>query len=352
MKFYFILILIAFIWNREECSLKKVLVTGGAGYIGTHTIVVLQKANIEVVAIDNFVNSNYDSIVKTEQITKKKIHFYEGDVSNKTLLEEIFIEHKIDAVIHFAGLKAVGESTQVPLKYYMNNLISTMNLLNVMEKYNIKRFIFSSSATVYGIPNRLPITEDFPLSATNPYGSTKLMIENILRDIYAADKTWHIALLRYFNPVGAHESGLIGENPNGVPNNLMPFVAQVAIGKLDYIRVFGNDYDTPDGTGVRDYIHVMDLAEGHLAALEHLDEFGVEAINLGSGKGISVLEMVKAFSDVVGRDIPYKVMGRRAGDIAASYAAADKAWEKLGWKTSRDVNQMCKDLWNFQQKNK
>jgi UDP-glucose 4-epimerase len=295
------------------------------------------------------VNSNYESILKTEQITKKKIVFYKGDVTNKAILEEIFTKYDIEAVIHFAGLKAVGESTKVPLKYYQNNLISTLTLLDVMEKHNVKKMIFSSSATVYGIPDHLPITEDFPLSATNPYGSTKLMIENILKDIYSSDKSWNIALLRYFNPVGAHESGLIGENPNGIPNNLMPYVAQVAVGKLEHVRVFGNDYNTPDGTGVRDYIHIMDLAEGHLAALRNIHKFGADGLNLGTGKGVSVLEMISAFSKAAGHEIPYKIVERRPGDVAATYASAEKAYEMLGWRTTRDVNDMCRDLWRFQQ---
>lgn len=326
----------------------KVLVTGGAGYIATHTDVCLLNAGHEVVAVDNFSNSSYESIENVERITGKKVIFYEGDVCDKKILEKIFSEHKIDAVIHFAGLKAVGESCEKPLLYYRNNLDSTLTLLETMVKYDVKRFVFSSSATVYGTPERLPLDEDCRLSTTNPYGSTKLMIENILRDVYAADRSFHILLLRYFNPVGAHESGLIGEDPKGIPNNLMPYVAKVAHGELPYLNVFGNDYDTPDGTGVRDYIHVMDLAEGHLAALEHIDSYGVEAINLGTGVGYSVLDMVKAFEKASGKPVPYKIAPRRPGDIASCYASPEKAAKELNWRAKRDLEDMCRDLWNFQ----
>ena len=326
----------------------KVLVTGGAGYIATHTDVCLLNAGHEVVAIDNFSNSSYESIENVERITGKKVIFYEGDVCDKKILEKIFSEHKIDAVIHFAGLKAVGESCEKPLLYYRNNLDSTLTLLETMVKYDVKRFVFSSSATVYGTPERLPLDEDCRLSTTNPYGSTKLMIENILRDVYAADRSFHILLLRYFNPVGAHESGLIGEDPKGIPNNLMPYVAKVAHGELPYLNVFGNDYDTPDGTGVRDYIHVMDLAEGHLAALEHIDSYGVEAINLGTGVGYSVLDMVKAFEKASGKPVPYKIAPRRPGDIASCYASPEKAANELNWRAKRNLEDMCRDLWNFQ----
>lgn len=326
----------------------KVLVTGGAGYIATHTDVCLLNAGYEVVAVDNFSNSSYESIENVEKITGKKVIFYEGDVADKAVLEKIFSEHKIDAVIHFAGLKAVGESCAKPLLYYRNNLDSTLTLLETMVKYDVKRFVFSSSATVYGTPERLPIDEECRLSTTNPYGSTKLMIENILRDVYAADNSFHILLLRYFNPVGAHESGLIGEDPKGIPNNLMPYVAKVAHGELPYLNVFGNDYPTPDGTGVRDYIHVMDLAEGHLAALEHIDNYGVEAINLGTGVGYSVLDMVKAFEKASGRPVPYKIAPRRAGDIASCYASPEKAAKELNWRAKRNLEDMCRDLWNFQ----
>ena len=326
----------------------KVLVTGGAGYIATHTDVCLLNAGHEVVAVDNFSNSSYESIENVERITGKKVIFYEGDVCDKKILEKIFSEHKIDAVIHFAGLKAVGESCEKPLMYYRNNLDSTLTLLETMVKYDVKRFVFSSSATVYGTPERLPLDEDCRLSTTNPYGSTKLMIENILRDVYAADRSFHILLLRYFNPVGAHESGLIGEDPKGIPNNLMPYVAKVAHGELPYLNVFGNDYDTPDGTGVRDYIHVMDLAEGHLAALEHIDSYGVEAINLGTGVGYSVLDMVKAFEKASGKPVPYKIAPRRPGDIASCYASPEKAANELNWRAKRNLEDMCRDLWNFQ----
>lgn len=326
----------------------KVLVTGGAGYIATHTDVCLLNAGHEVVAVDNFSNSSYESIENVERITGKKVIFYEGDVCDKKILEKIFSEHKIDAVIHFAGLKAVGESCEKPLLYYRNNLDSTLTLLETMVKYDVKRFVFSSSATVYGTPERLPLDEDCRLSTTNPYGATKLMIENILRDVYAADRSFHILLLRYFNPVGAHESGLIGEDPKGIPNNLMPYVAKVAHGELPYLNVFGNDYDTPDGTGVRDYIHVMDLAEGHLAALEHIDSYGVEAINLGTGVGYSVLDMVKAFEKASGKPVPYKIAPRRPGDIASCYASPEKAANELNWRAKRNLEDMCRDLWNFQ----
>ncbi|HIU60580.1 MAG TPA: UDP-glucose 4-epimerase GalE [Candidatus Stercoripulliclostridium merdigallinarum] len=326
----------------------KVLVTGGAGYIATHTDVCLLNAGYDVVAVDNFSNSSYESIENVEKITGKKVIFYEGDVCDKAVLEKIFSEHKIDAVIHFAGLKAVGESCAKPLLYYRNNLDSTLTLLETMVKYDVKRFVFSSSATVYGTPERLPLDEECSLSTTNPYGATKLMIENILRDVYAADHSFHILLLRYFNPVGAHESGLIGEDPKGIPNNLMPYVAKVAHGELPYLNVFGNDYPTPDGTGVRDYIHVMDLAEGHLAALEHIDSYGVEAINLGTGVGYSVLDMVKAFEKASGRPVPYKIAPRRPGDIAACYASPEKAARELNWRAKRNLEDMCRDLWNFQ----
>ena len=326
----------------------KVLVTGGAGYIATHTDVCLLNAGHEVVAVDNFSNSSYESVENVERITGKKVIFYEGDVCDKKILEKIFSEHKIDAVIHFAGLKAVGESCEKPLMYYRNNLDSTLTLLETMVKYDVKRFVFSSSATVYGTPERLPLDEDCRLSTTNPYGSTKLMIENILKDVYAADRSFHILLLRYFNPVGAHESGLIGEDPKGIPNNLMPYVAKVAHGELPYLNVFGNDYDTPDGTGVRDYIHVMDLAEGHLAALEHIDSYGVEAINLGTGVGYSVLDMVKAFEKASGKSVPYKIAPRRPGDIASCYASPEKAANELNWRAKRNLEDMCRDLWNFQ----
>ncbi|MBQ4072120.1 MAG: UDP-glucose 4-epimerase GalE [Clostridia bacterium] len=326
----------------------KILVTGGAGYIASHTNVALLNAGYEVVAVDNFSNSSIDAVRNVEKITGKQITFYEGDVCDKAILEKIFSENDIYAVIHFAGLKAVGESCAKPLLYYRNNIDSTLSLLEVMSAYNVKKFVFSSSATVYGTPERLPIDEDCHLSTTNPYGATKLMIENILRDVYAADKEWNILLLRYFNPVGAHESGLIGEDPKGIPNNLMPYVAKVAHGILPYLNVFGNDYDTPDGTGVRDYIHVMDLAEGHLAALENINNYGVDAVNLGTGVGYSVLDMVKAFEKACGHEVAYKIAPRRAGDIATCYACPDKAKKELNWSAKRNLEDMCRDLWNFQ----
>lgn len=330
----------------------NILVTGGAGYIASHTIVSLLEAGYDVVAVDNFSNSSYSAIENVERIASRKIKFYEADVCDKSSMRKIFAENKIDAAIHFAGLKAVGESVEKPLEYYRNNLFSTITLLEVMREYNVKKFVFSSSATVYGVPERVPLTEDCSLSTTNPYGATKLMIENILRDLYASDNDWHIALLRYFNPVGAHKSGLIGEDPKGIPNNLMPYIAQVAAGKLKYLNVYGNDYPTPDGTGVRDYIHITDLAEGHLAALRRIDGFGAEAINLGTGTGYSVLDMVKAFEKASGKKIPYRIAERRAGDIATCYAGAEKAKQLLGWEAKRGLDEMCADLWNFQKNKK
>lgn len=330
----------------------KILVTGGAGYIATHTDVVLLEKGYEVVAIDNFSNSSIQAIKNVETITGKKVKFYEGDVRDKDLLEKIFTENSIDAVIHFAGLKAVGESCEKPVMYYQNNLVSTLNLLEIMQKHNVKRLVFSSSATVYGTPERLPLDEQCALSTTNPYGSTKLMIEEILRYVYSSDNSWHILLLRYFNPVGAHKSGLIGEDPRDIPNNLMPYVAKVAFGELPFLKVYGNDYNTPDGTGVRDYIHVQDLAEGHIAALENIDKYGVEAINLGTGVGYSVLDMIKAFEKASGQKVNYKIVGRRAGDIASCYASPDKAKKELKWVAKKGLEEMCKDLWNFQKNKK
>lgn len=330
----------------------KILVTGGAGYIATHTDVVLLEKGYEVVAIDNFSNSSIQAIKNVETITGKKVNFYEGDVRDKDLLEKIFTENSIDAVIHFAGLKAVGESCEKPVMYYQNNLVSTLNLLEIMQKHNVKRLVFSSSATVYGTPERLPLDEQCALSTTNPYGSTKLMIEEILRYVYSSDNSWHILLLRYFNPVGAHKSGLIGEDPKDTPNNLMPYVAKVAFGELPFLKVYGNDYNTPDGTGVRDYIHVQDLAEGHIAALENIDKYGVEAINLGTGVGYSVLDMIKAFEKASGQKVNYKIVGRRAGDIASCYASPDKAKKELKWVAKKGLEEMCKDLWNFQKNKK
>lgn len=329
----------------------KVLVTGGAGYIASHTNVVLLEGGNEVVAVDNLVNSSEESVKRVEKITGGKIAFYKADVRDRTALGEIFAKEKPDAVIHFAGLKAVGESCQKPIEYYDNNLVSTLVLIETMRDFGVKRLVFSSSATVYGTPERLPLDEECSLSTTNPYGATKLMIENILRDVYAADKSWHISLLRYFNPVGAHPSGLIGEDPKGVPNNLMPFVAQVAVGRLKEVKVFGNDYDTPDGTGVRDYIHVVDLANAHKKALENIDKFGCDAVNVGTGVGYSVLDMIKAFGKACGRELPYSIVDRRPGDIAACYASPDKAAAMMGWRAEFGLDEMCRDLWKWQTMN-
>lgn len=330
----------------------RILVTGGAGYIGSHTCVELLNAGYEIIVVDNLSNSSLEALRRVKVITGKDFPFYQVDLCNYEDLDNIFRKEKIDAVIHFAGLKAVGESVQIPLSYYRNNLFSTINLLECMKKHNIKNFVFSSSATVYGNPQQVPITEDFPTKATNPYGRTKLMIEEILRDLYNADEKWNIAILRYFNPVGAHASGLIGEDPLGVPNNLMPYITQVAIGKLPELRIFGNDYNTPDGTGVRDYIHVVDLAIGHICTLEKLkEECGLVIYNLGTGKGISVLEMVKAFEKVSGRKVPYRFVDRRPGDVPVCYADPSKANRELNWVAKKTLHDMCKDAWNFQVKN-
>ena len=326
----------------------RVLITGGAGYIASHTNVLLLEKGYQIVVIDNLSNSSMESIKRVEEITGEKIDFFKADCADKAALREIFTQHKIDAVIHFAGLKAVGESVAKPLLYYKNNLISTLSLVEVMQEFGVKNLVFSSSATVYGLAQTLPLTEDSPLSTTNPYGATKLMIENMLKDIYQADKNWHMIMLRYFNPVGAHPSGKIGENPKGIPNNLMPYVSQVAIGKLAELQVYGNDYNTPDGTGVRDYIHVMDLALGHLKALEKISECGYDVYNLGTGVGYSVLDMVKAFERASERKIPYKVAPRRDGDIAACYASGEKAEKELKFKTQYNLDDMCRDLWHFQ----
>ena len=326
----------------------KILVTGGTGYIGSHTAVELLDSGYDVVIIDNLSNSKRDVIDKIKQITNKNITFYEGNVCDKELLRTIFEEHKIDAVIHFAGYKAVGESVKKPLMYYRNNIDSTLTLCEVMNEYDCKKLIFSSSATVYGVPKTLPIKEDFPLSTTNPYGTTKLYIEGILKDLYAADANWSIALLRYFNPIGAHSSGLIGENPNDIPNNLMPYIMKVATKELPYLNVFGNDYDTKDGTGVRDYIHVVDLAKGHIKAIEKvLNGAGIDAYNLGTGTGYSVLEIVHTFKEVNHVDIPYKIAPRRSGDIAECYADATKAEKELGWKAKYDIKDMCESSYNY-----
>lgn len=330
----------------------KILVTGGAGYIGSHTSVQLLNAGYEIVIVDNLCNSSVEAINRIEMLSGKKPVFYEKDLCDAEAVEEIFSAHKIDAVIHFAGLKAVGESVSMPLTYYHNNLLSTLNLCNVMAKHGCKKIVFSSSATVYGKPASVPIREDFPLSCTNPYGRTKYMIEEILRDLYISDNEWDIALLRYFNPVGAHKSGMIGEDPKGIPNNLMPFISQVAIGKLEMLSVFGNDYDTPDGTGVRDYIHVEDLANGHLKALEKLQSHvGVVTYNLGTGQGYSVLDMVHAFEEASGQKVPYKICDRRPGDIAACYADPAKAKDELGFVATHTLKEMCEDTWRWQQQN-
>lgn len=326
----------------------KILVTGGTGYIGSHTCVELLNAGYDVVVIDNFSNSKKDVVDKIKTITGKEYKFYEGDCCDKNILNKIFSENKIDAVIHFAGYKAVGESVSEPLKYYRNNLDSTITLLEVMKENNCKKFVFSSSATVYGKPKTLPIKEDFPLSTTNPYGSTKLIIEGILRDIYKSDNTWSIALLRYFNPIGAHKSGLIGENPNDIPNNLMPYIVKVATHELEILSIFGNDYDTKDGTGVRDYIHVVDLAKGHIKAIEKvLNETGCDAYNLGTGNGYSVLEIVNTFMKVNNVDVNYKIVDRRPGDIDACFADPSYAKEKLNWEAELGIDEMCKDSYNY-----
>ena len=331
----------------------KVLVTGGAGYIGSHTCVELLEAGHEVIVVDDLVNSQVTALENVEKITGKRPAFYETDAADKAAMQRIFAEHRPDAVIHFAGLKAVGESCRIPLRYYRNNLDSTLTLLEVMAEYGCTRLVFSSSATVYGPENPVPYAETMPAHlATNPYGWTKFMIEQILKDAAKANSELHVVLLRYFNPIGAHESGLIGENPNGIPNNLMPYITQVAVGKLKQLTIFGDTYDTPDGTGVRDYIHVMDLAEGHLAALHFAkDHAGCEIFNLGTGKGVSVLEMVTTFSSVNGVDVPYIIGERRAGDLATVYADPTKAEQVLGWHAKRTVADMCRDSWNWQKNN-
>ena len=332
--------------------MSKILVTGGAGYIGSHTCVELLNSNSEIIVLDNLCNSNETSLRRVETITGKRLTFVEGDIRDRALLDRLFSENDIDAVIHFAGLKAVGESCEIPLDYYDNNVYGTIILCQAMKQANVKRLVFSSSATVYGDPASLPITEDFPLTATNPYGRSKLMVEDVLRDLCLSDPEWRIALLRYFNPVGAHPSGLIGEDPNDIPNNLMPYVSQVAIGKLERLRVFGNDYPTHDGTGVRDYIHVVDLAIGHLKAIDALKtRKGAHAWNLGVGKGYSVLDMVAAFEKASGKPIPYDITDRRPGDIAACYANTDKAHHDLGWSAQRTLDDMVSDAWCWQSNN-
>lgn len=330
----------------------KILVTGGAGYIGSHTCVELLNAGHEVVVIDNLSNSSRESLERVKEITGKDLRFYPYDLLDSVRLDQVFQENQIDAVIHFAGLKAVGESVQEPLKYYENNLTSTIRLLASMRKHEVFNLVFSSSATVYGMPKKVPITEDFPLSATNPYGQTKLMIEQILNDLYRSDNRFSIVILRYFNPIGAHKSGRIGENPRGVPNNLLPYISQVAVGRLESVKVFGNQYPTKDGTGVRDYIHVVDLSLGHLKALEK--KFGCKGVhiyNLGTGTGCSVLEMIRAFEKACGRTIPYEIVEARPGDIAECYSNPQKARRELGWSAERQIEQMCKDAWRWQKMN-
>lgn len=333
-------------------TFMKILVTGGAGYIGTHTCVELLNAGYEIVVLDNLCNSCVKALDAVKKLTGKDFPFYNVDLLDYEATEKVFDEHKFDSVIHFAGLKAVGESTKIPIRYYHNNITGTLNLIDIMQKHDVYNLVFSSSATVYGMPKTVPITEDFPTSTTNPYGSTKLMIENILKDVYAANNKWSITLLRYFNPIGAHESGLIGEDPNGIPNNLVPYITQVAVGKLEKVHVFGNDYPTKDGTGVRDYIHVVDLAKGHIAALKKLHEnSGLVIYNLGTGHGYSVLEMINEFSKVVGHPIAYQIDGRRAGDIAECYADCSKAKKELGWECKFDLHRMAEDSWRWQKMN-
>lgn len=332
--------------------MNPILVTGGAGYIGTHTVLQLLETGHDVIVLDNLSNSRREALERVEALTGKSVTFYLGDILDRELLEQIFLTHTIDAVIHFAGLKAVGESVSEPLRYYENNVVGTTVLLEVMNAFDVKRIVFSSSATVYGMPERTPIDESFPLSATNPYGRTKLMIEDIMRDLAVADPSWSIALLRYFNPIGAHESGQIGEDPFDIPNNLMPYITQVAVGRLSELSVFGDDYDTPDGTGVRDYIHVVDLAEGHLKALDYvMDHTGAESFNLGTGTGYSVLDLVQAFEAESGKAVPYKVTPRRPGDIAICFADPSKSKRVLGWEAKHDVRAMCRDAWNWQSNN-
>ena len=329
-----------------------ILVTGGAGFIGSHTCVELLDAGYEVAIIDNLCNSRIESIDKIKTISGKDVKFYENDLLDREAVEKIFEENEIEAVIHFAGLKAVGESVQIPLRYYHNNIMSTLVLCETMAKYGCKKLVFSSSATVYGNPHTVPIKEDFPRSTTNPYGSTKLMIEDILTDLWVSDNEWSIVLLRYFNPIGAHASGLIGENPNGIPNNLVPYIAQVAIGKLDHLNVFGDDYPTKDGTGVRDYIHVVDLSKGHVKALEKANSTtGVNTYNLGTGTGYSVLEILHAYEKACGKTLQYEIAPRRPGDIPECYADTEKSFNELGWKAELDIAQMCADSWKFTQNN-
>lgn len=330
----------------------KVLVTGGAGFIGSHTDVELLNAGYDVVVVDNLINSSKESLKRVEKLTGKNITFYEADLLDEKTLDDIFAKEDIDSVIHFAALKAVGESCEIPIRYFDNNLSGTINLLKVMDRHNVKSLVFSSSATVYGKPESVPIREDFPLSVSNPYGRTKLITEDMLRDIYQSDNEWNIALLRYFNPIGAHESGEIGENPHGIPNNLLPYVSKVAAGLLECVNVFGDDYDTPDGTGVRDYIHIQDLASGHIKALEKLAaKPGLVTYNLGTGVGYSVLDIIHNFEKACGKKIPYRIAPRRPGDIDMCYADPSKAEKELGWKAERGIDKMCEDAWRWQSKN-
>ena len=332
----------------------KILVTGGAGYIGSHTVVELLNAGHEVAVVDNLSNASVKSLDRVEEITGKKVHFYEVDIRDDVTLDEVFRNEQPEAVIHFAGLKAVGESVEIPMKYFDNNIGGTLTLLHVMKKAGCKNMVFSSSATVYGKPETVPIREDFPTSVTNPYGRTKLVIEDILKDLYRSDPSWNVILLRYFNPIGAHESGRIGEDPSGIPNNLLPYIAKVAVGKLEKVSVFGNDYDTPDGTGVRDYIHVVDLAKGHIKAIEKIEKeknVGCKIYNLGTGTGYSVLDIIEAFGKACGKEIPYVIAGRREGDVDTVYADPSLAKEELGWSAEYDLSKMCADTWRWQSQN-
>jgi UDP-glucose 4-epimerase len=330
----------------------NILVTGGAGYIGSHTCLELLNVGHEIVVIDNLSNGKFEALKRISELTKKNFRFYQEDLLDKTTLEKIFSENNIDAVIHFAGLKSVDESIKIPLHYYHNNITGTLALCQTMKKYDVKKMIFSSSANVYGVPKDVPITEDSPLAPINPYGRTKLIIEEILRDLYVSDNSWGIVLLRYFNPIGAHESGRIGEDPSDIPNNLMPYITQVAVGKRDKLKVFGKDYNTHDGTGVRDYIHVVDLAKGHLKALEMVTSTtGIDAFNLGTGIGYSVLDLIKNYENTTSQKIPYTLTHRRLGDIDKCYADVNKANKKLGWKATKNLEDMCKDSWRWQKNN-